>query len=243
MEQNLTDIQLHQKSIAEDGFTIINGVFNTAEINRIIDEISVANPSKPAFRKSSGLFAIRQFLKEVPKSVAFIFTQELQQLVHDLFGPGYFVAKSLYFDKPEQSNWFVAYHQDLTISVDKRTETAGFGPWTVKQDQFSVHPPLEILQNNFTLRIHLDETNEENGALKVIPGSHLGISRPAEIDWEAEKEVCCNVEKGGIMVMKPLLLHSSGRTTNNKKRRVVHIEFGKDKLPNDLNWAEYLQVN
>jgi hypothetical protein len=38
----------------------------------------------------------------------------------------------------------VAYHQDLTVSVDKKVEIEGFGPWTVKQNQFAVQPPLPI---------------------------------------------------------------------------------------------------
>ena len=43
--------------------------------------------------------------------------------------------------------------------------------------------------------------------------------------------------------MKPLLLHSSGRTTNNNKRRVLHIEFNKSPLPENLNWAEYSKID
>src|SRR6476661_3396034 len=96
-----------------------------------------------------------------------------------------------------------------------------FWSWTVKQDQFSVQPPLAVLQNNFTIRIHLDDTDENNGALKVIPGSHRkGIYRPETIDWSTEKEVVCRVAKGGVMIMRPLLLHASYRTSNSKQRRV-----------------------
>jgi len=40
------------------------------------------------------------------------------------------------------------------------------------------------------------------------------------------------------MVMKPLLLHSSNRTTNEKRRRVIHIEFCNKALPEGLEWAE-----
>jgi hypothetical protein len=62
----------------------------------------------------------------------------------------------------------VAYHQDLTISVDKKAAIEDFGPWTIKQNQYAVQPPLQILENIYTIRIHLDETNQDNGALKVI---------------------------------------------------------------------------
>jgi ectoine hydroxylase-related dioxygenase (phytanoyl-CoA dioxygenase family) len=77
----------------------------------------------------------------------------------------------------------------------------------------------------------------------VIPNSHLnGISRPENMDWTKETEVSCNVKEGGIMIMKPLLLHSSGRTNNNKQRRVIHLEFSNQELPAGLQWAERLHL-
>lgn len=191
------------------------------------------------FRLSTGLFVIRQFLKEVPAASRLVFNTRLRKLVYELFGEDYFVVKSIYFDKPHGSNWYVQYHQDLTISVDKKKELPGFGPWSVKQRQFAVQPPLNILQDIFTARIHLDDTDAGNGALKVIPGSHAkGICRPGTIDWTRETEEIATVSKGGVMIMKPLLLHSSSRTTSNRSRRVIHIEFARVTLPEDITWSE-----
>lgn len=233
------DKQLHLNNIADNGFTIIGNVFNRAEVSAIIAQIETADTSNPTFRKTDDLFAIRQFLKELPAVMPLIFTPAFKQLISQLFGDEYFVVKSIYFDKPEKSNWFVAWHQDLTISVDKRTNIPGFGPWTVKHNQFAVQPPLSILGQNFTIRIHLDDTDETNGALKVIPGSHAnGIYRPENINWEEEREFACVVPAGGVMVMRPLLMHASNRSTGNSKRRVVHIEFSNVQLPEGLHWAE-----
>lgn len=158
-----------QYNILNDGSAIINDIYTQAEVNSIITAIEAADQSNPAFRKTDDLFAIRQFLKELPQVVPLIFNAKLKELIRALFGEGYFVTKSIYFDKPELSNWFVAWHQDLTIVVDKRTDAPGYGPWTVKQNQFGVQPPLNILQNNFTIRIHLDDTNGDNGALRLYP--------------------------------------------------------------------------
>jgi ectoine hydroxylase-related dioxygenase (phytanoyl-CoA dioxygenase family) len=230
---------MNNLEIANNGFTIIENIYTSSEIEQIITKINQADRSKETFRKSNDLFAIRQFLKEIPETVGLIFNENLKLIITELFGKNYFVVKSIYFDKPEQSNWFVSYHQDLTISVDKKVELQNYGPWTVKQNQFAVQPPLEILENIFTIRIHLDNTDENNGALKVIPGSHLkNIYRPETIDWTNEIETICKVNKGGIMIMKPLLLHGSNRTTNNNKRRVIHIEFSDKELPQELNWSE-----
>jgi len=235
----MLNLQQHKNTIADKGFSVISNVFSTEEIDKISEVIQNIDTSKETFRKSEDLFAIRQFLKEIPEVKDFIFNQNLKSIIKEIFGENYFVVKSIYFDKPEKSNWYVAYHQDLTISVDKKVDLENFGPWTTKQNQFAVQPPLDILENIFTIRIHLDNTDENNGALKVVPKSHSkGIYRPETIDWNVETENICNVEKGGIMIMKPLLLHGSNRTTNGKKRRVIHIEFSDRELPEELNWSE-----
>ena len=229
----------HKNSIQENGFTVINNVFSEDEIKKIGEIIQNIDTSKETFRKSDDLFAIRQFLKEIPQARQLVFNENIKNIITEIFGEKYFVVKSIYFDKPEKSNWYVAYHQDLTISVDKKTDLPGFGPWTTKQNQFAVQPPIDILENIFTIRIHLDDTDEYNGALKVIPTSHAkGIYRPETIDWSVETETICRVHKGGIMLMKPLLLHGSNRTTNGKKRRVIHIEFSDRQLPEELKWSE-----
>jgi ectoine hydroxylase-related dioxygenase (phytanoyl-CoA dioxygenase family) len=234
---------MHSSSFSDNlsasGFTIVPDVYSKQDISELLNLIKSADTSKSTFRKTADLFAVRQFIKEIPQVRALLFNENLKAILKTLFGEHYFLVKSIYFDKPAQSNWFVAYHQDLTISVDQKIELTNFGPWTVKQNQFGVQPPLEVLKSIITIRIHLDNTDENNGALKVIPGSHLkSIYRPETIDWNSETEVSCSVPEGGIMIMKPLLLHSSNRTTNNQKRRVIHLEFSNLELPNELKWAE-----
>lgn len=237
------DLNTAASRLAADGFAIVPGIYSNDEISTIINTIDGIDTDKETFRRSADLFAIRQFLKDVPAIVPLIFNGQLKQLIGQLFGPEYFIVKSIYFDKPETSNWYVAYHQDLTISVDKKMELAGFGPWTVKQNQFAVQPPLGILQDNITLRAHLDDTTKDNGALKVLAGSQAkGISRPQDIDWPAETETICEVPAGGVMIMKPLIMHSSARTTDNRRRRVVHIELSRSQLPPGLSWSEFMPM-
>ncbi len=228
----------------ELGYTTINDIYSAEEIERIIDLINHADASKETFRKSTDLFAIRQFLKEIPVAIDHIFNDNIRYIIQEIFGTNYFVTKSIYFDKPPESNWYVAYHQDLTISVDKKFPLESYGPWTVKQNQFGVQPPLNILESSFTIRIHLDDTDENNGALIVIPKSHAkGICKATKIDLTHETENIVKLKSGGVMIMKPLLLHSSKRTTNNKKRRVIHIEFCNIELPIEINWAERINLH
>ena len=232
----------HINEINSEGFAIIDKVYSENEIAKIISEIEKVTESETensTFRKLEDLFAIRQFHKEIPKTLNYIFNQNLKEIIKQNFGENYFITKSIYFDKPEKSNWFVAYHQDLTISVDKKVEIENYENWTTKQNQFAVQPPKEILEQNFTIRIHIDKTTKENGALKVLNKSHKkGIVRTENIEIENEIETICEVEKGGKMIMKPLIFHASNKTTNNERRRVIHIEFSNQKLPNELEWSE-----
>lgn len=232
-----------QNNFSLHGFSLHPNIYTPEEIQLILYAINQTNTSNPTFRKSADLFAIRQFLKELPETIHLIFTEQLKTLIREQIGMDYFVVKSIYFDKPALSNWYVSYHQDLTISVDKKLELPGYGPWTVKQNQFAVQAPVELLEQITTIRIHLDDTDENNGALRVIPGSHLKkIYRPEQINWEEETELSCAVPAGGVMIMKPLLLHSSGRSTNEQKRRVVHIELCNKHLPDGIEWAERLEI-
>lgn len=237
----------HNNDINSEGFAIIDKVYSENEIEKIIIEIEKVTGSetkKSTFKKSEDLFAIRQFHKEIPETLTIIFNLNLKKIIKMNFGDNYFITKSIYFDKSQKSNWFVAYHQDLTISVDKKAKIENYENWTIKQNQFAVQPPKEILEQNFTIRIHIDKTTKENGALKVLNKSHKkGIVRIENIELQNETETICEVDKGGIMIMKPLLFHASNKTTNNERRRVIHIEFSNQKLPNELEWSEKTNFN
>jgi len=224
----------------KNGFAVLDRMYSNIEIAQIIACIEDASNEHELAESSKHLFAIRQVIHKIPTLKSLVFTENLQTLLASLFNESCFLTKAIYFDKPSQSNWFVAYHQDLSISVDRKKEVSDYQNWTFKKGQYGVQPPLEILEDIVTIRIHLDTTEKENGALKVIPKSHSkGIYRPETIDWTIETEHICEVKKGGIMLMKPLTLHASNRTTNGKQRRVLHLEFSSKQLAEPLQWLEY----
>jgi len=227
------------QNLEASGFAVIENVFSTEETDKLISAIKIAAQDKENFRKSNDLFAIRNLLGEIPEIKNLIQTSNFRDIVSQLPGGKYFVTKAIYFDKPEHSNWSVAWHQDKTISVDRRMTINGFGPWTLKQGLQSVQPTLEYLQNICAIRIHLDDCDETNGALKVVPGSHIkGIIPDAEyFDYTPSSKIV-EVKRGGVMLMKPLLLHSSHKSISTNNRRVIHLEFSSMELPAGLQWRE-----
>jgi len=152
-----------------------------------------------------------------------------------------FPVRSIFFDKTPDANWLVPWHQDLSIAVKERVDVPGYGPWSKKEGVAHVQPPMEILEAMVTLRIHLDDCGESNGALRVIPGSHrqgrLNAAGIAE-ERELRDEVTCRVQAGDALLMSPLILHASSQAEIPTRRRVIHLEHGTCHLPTGLDWAE-----
>jgi ectoine hydroxylase-related dioxygenase (phytanoyl-CoA dioxygenase family) len=91
-----------------------------------------------------------------------------------------------------------------------------------------------------TIRLHVDDADEEGGCLRVIPGSHqLGILTQDGIDRavEAATPKVCVVVSGDAVIMRPLILHSSTKSRRATHRRVVHLEYSSYELPAGLSWA------
>ena len=164
----------------------------------------------------------------------------LLKLAADYLGNKPQLVRTIYFNKTQSANWGVAWHQDKTIAVNTRTELLGYGPWSIKDNVWHVQPPIDVLEQMVTFRIHLDAANESNGCLKVIPGSHLsGIIADSDIRDMIEKSEMksCIVNAGDALVMRPLLLHSSNKATVPHSRRVIHLEYSSFTLPNELKWS------
>jgi ectoine hydroxylase-related dioxygenase (phytanoyl-CoA dioxygenase family) len=138
------------------------------------------------------------------------------------------LIRVILFDKTPAANWLVTWHQDKTVAVGQKQNLPGWRNWSIKDGVYHVQPPVAVLENMLTIRIHLDDTNEAIGCLKVIPRSQkLGLLSPKQIDaiTHAETPVNCIMSTGDALIMRPLLLHASSKGTAPSHRRILHLEF------------------
>ena len=209
------------------GFTLIPKFFTQTECSKLIQ---ILGPVTGAGRR--GLLSI-PLISQLANSPKFL------NLIRPHLSKNPTPVRSIYFDKSPDANWVVSWHQDLTIALNEHSEIPGFGPWSVKDGIPHVQPPSEFLQKMLTLRLHLDSANESNGALRVLPGSHLaGKLSPQQIQEQRQvtTEHLCNADAGDVLLMRPLLLHASGRSSSQNHRRILHIEYAGLDLPNQARW-------
>ncbi|HTE87683.1 MAG TPA: phytanoyl-CoA dioxygenase family protein, partial [Terriglobales bacterium] len=122
----------------------------------------------------------------------------------------------------------------------ERKEAAHFGPWSIKAGVPHVQPPPSVMAKMLAIRLHLDESHEGNGPLRVISGSHRAgfLSAEGISIWRERPSVVCAVPRGGAILMRPLLLHASSSSLKPEPRRVIHLEFAADDLPDGLQWHD-----
>jgi Phytanoyl-CoA dioxygenase (PhyH) len=215
--------------MADQGFAIVPGVLNKRECEELINLLGPANG------------AGRRGILGLSKIAQLSCSGRLLSLLQPHLPAKPQPVRGIYFDKSPEKNWMVAWHQDLTLAVRNQIDLPGFGPWSVKEGVPHVQAPVHLLEQMLTIRLHLDDCDEANGALQVIPGSHrLGRLSADAIDRlrnENSPTVCC-VAAGDALLMRPLLLHSSGRSHNESHRRVIHVEYAVFALPRGLQWHE-----
>lgn len=138
------------------------------------------------------------------------------------------------FAKTSDANWLVAWHQDTALPLKDRFEAEGWGPWSIKLGVHYAHAPTWALARVIALRVHLDNCHAHNGPLMVIPGSHeLGVLSDQKVHARAHRSqpTACLIPQGGILAMRPLLIHSSSKSTTPDPRRVLHIEYTDSLTP------------
>jgi len=232
-----TDIE----DLEQHGFVVLQEFLDAETISRALAALACAKLGNAESQRAGKAFGIRNLLNVVPFTRSLANSAACRTIVEPILGAEARVVRGIYFDKHKDANWKVAWHQDTTIAVRERCDVEGYGPWSIKAGILHVQPPVSVLENMLTLRIHLDQTDETNGALRVLPGTHKqGRLDASQHDyWKRQQEpVTCAVREGGALLMRPLLLHSSVAAVNPGHRRVLHFEYSSIDLPGGLRWFE-----
>jgi len=216
-----------------DGVEIRRGIISSECIEAVNSEISLGC-------KTLQRYGIRNIEKRFNSIAQLASSREVLTIASELLKSPPHLVRALFFDKTPQTNWFVTWHQDKTVTLNQRCEMAGWGAWSIKEGVCHVQPPRAVLDEMVTIRLHMDAADEKSGCLNVLPGSHsLGILSQSELDQlvSASTPTACVVAAGDAVIMRPHVVHASSKSTRQVHRRVVHLEYSSYALPNGINWA------
>ena len=206
--------------IDRSGFWIEDEVFSDRECDDLIETapLVLQGRSRAGARHLMAIPAIEAGAKD----------ERLLRIARRALGEGAVPFRATLFDKSAVANWLVVWHQDTALPLESRNDSAEWGPWSLKAGVLYAHAPAWALSRVLALRISLDASTSENGPLRVIPGSHLaGVLSDDEILGlaRAHENIEALVTRGGVLAMRPLLVHSSSKARSGEPRRVLHLEY------------------
>jgi ectoine hydroxylase-related dioxygenase (phytanoyl-CoA dioxygenase family) len=202
------------------GFWIEENVLSERECDTLIQALS---------REQRGRAGARHLMNN-PVIAAIAADQRLLQIARRSLGDEASPFRATLFEKSGRANWLVVWHQDTALPLASRFDSREWGPWSKKAGVFYAHAPAWALSRVMALRVHLDASTTENGPLRVVPGSHAaGVLSDEEVFTIARRQepVACEVSRGGVLAMRPLLIHASSKARTDVLRRVLHIEYAE----------------
>ena len=194
--------------------------FRAKFVDQLLREINELAPR----RSRAG---VRRALSLSPVA-ALAWQSQMIELARCILGSDAFPFRATLFDKSPAANWLVVWHQDTALPLRRRIELPGWGPWSVKEGIVYAHAPSTALSQVLALRLSCDESTLVNGPLRVLPRTHtLGVLSDDTLhDLSTQIEpVDCIVPKGGVVAMRPLVVHASSKSHTEMPRRVLHIEY------------------
>lgn len=218
-------------TFSSNGFVIVPGVYGRSECEAICQRMTKSDEGNAGTRS----LLLQDWCQRL--AVHLRTTKGIAEfLPHE-----HVAVQCTYFAKSSSLNWLVPIHQDLSIPVAERVESAGLKGWSHKEGNLFVQPPIGVLEQMLAVRLHLDDCSEVDGPLKVVPGSHkLGRieAHQAPLVRQQSGEHVCIAPQGSALLMRPLLLHASSKSTGTSARRVLHFLYGPKALPFGLQWRD-----
>jgi ectoine hydroxylase-related dioxygenase (phytanoyl-CoA dioxygenase family) len=210
---------LHER-VSTDGFAILPDVISEREIAGLV---AILQRSELPRSRAGMRHAMRN------ESVAAVARDpRLLSMAQEVLGSAAIPFRATLFDKSPTSNWLVVWHQDTALPLQARHDVSGWGPWSIKDGVNYAHAPASALEQVLALRLHLNDSVAENGPLRVLPGTHtVGVLSDDSLHSLSTQieAVDCLVPRGGVLAMRPLVVHASSKSQSDTPRRVLHIEY------------------
>lgn len=225
----MKDINSAAKRLAADGFAVVPGAIDDAKCDLLASYLHSFEPIGAGSRT-----LLRQHW-----CVELAGDLRRHPIIGNLLPHDAVAVQCTLFDKSPGKNWLVSLHQDLSVPVKSRVESAECSGWSEKEGQVYVQPPVDVLEQIVAVRVHVDPCPPQSAPLRLVPGSHAfgrpDMARTDELR-KALGELVVPMPRGGALLMRPMILHASPKASHPRPRRVLHFVFAPAHLPLGLAW-------
>jgi len=202
--------------LADQGFTILPGYMSTdmlASMRTRVDELFAEEGDQAGseFRREENA---RRLANLVDKGEVFrdaISSATILALVESVLGPEFKLSSLNVRSAPPHSNSLQPLHVDMGLLPDQRGYAVCNTVWM------------------------LDDFTEENGALRVVPGSHRLGRRPqdvlADLNAVHPEEILVTGRAGTVVVMNAHLWHGGTANRTDGDRRALHGFYCRCDVP------------
>jgi phytanoyl-CoA hydroxylase len=225
----------------ENGYLHARGVYGSAEIeemraaiDRILDSVAgTDNDANHAWKAAEKDTILKGFHNVQYHDAAFMraaINPRMVEILTELIGPNVELHHTKMLVKPPEQGAPFPMHQDYPYFPHTR------------------HTVLAA-------SVHLDDSDDENGCLRVIPGSHkLGpleaIGESKSLDRPLEEGTAMPASAGDVLFFNYLTIHGSGLNTSTRTRRNVLFQYRdpadppltKDGVEAHVDWGQGLMV-
>jgi ectoine hydroxylase-related dioxygenase (phytanoyl-CoA dioxygenase family) len=202
--------------LSDRGFTVLPGYMSADMLERMrtrVDELFAEEGDQAGseFRREENA---RRLANLVDKGEVFreaIASAPILKLVESVLGPDFKLSSLNVRSAPPHSNSLQPLHVDMGLLPDQRGYAVCNTVWM------------------------LDDFTEENGALRVVPGSHRFGKRPQDVlhDLNAvhPEEILVTGRAGTVVVMNAHLWHGGTANRTATERRALHGFYCRRDIP------------
>ena len=205
---DLYDTEINSKGLSKmahqlsnNGYSLLNKVFTTREVNKLKNEIDM-------FIKvnNKGRHHIENLLDAIPKIKQMIINKNIKGII-EMIGSNVTLINSSYNDNLFQNETIKNENHKVNMEDDSVIST--------------------ISKVYFSIRIYLDDVNFTNGALEIFPGSHKNkLTQPEiQIIKNNSNPLPTEVYLGGALLTQHSIIQSIPMEVKRKRGRVIILDY------------------